>query len=90
MPPQGSIPLTKDQLAAMRHIIYSQANKVFQFKMTPQGLRNLGKITEVYLQAQLDRQFSSRIFITGCGRLPSRCSNRCKSNRQQRYRNMMR
>lgn len=46
----------------MRHIIYSQANKVFQFKMTPQGLRNLGKITEVYLQAQLDRQFSSLDF----------------------------
>lgn len=56
-PPRVSIPLTKDQLAAMRHIIYSQANKVFRFKMTPQGLRNLGKITEVYLQAQLDRQF---------------------------------
>lgn len=62
MPPQGSISLTRDQLAAMRHIIYSQANKVFQFKMTPQGLRNLGKITEVYLQAQLDRQFSSLDF----------------------------
>lgn len=62
VPPQGSICLTAAQLSAMRHIIYSEANRVFQFKMSPEGLINLGKITEFYLKTQLDKSFSALDF----------------------------
>ena len=60
--PEGAIPLTQAQLAAMRHIIYSEAGKVFSFKMNQEGLRNLGKITEFYLLTQLDKKFASLDF----------------------------
>ena len=60
--PQGSIAITHDQLAAMRHIIYSQGNRVFSFKMSPQGLRNLGQITGRYVETQLDKHFPALDF----------------------------
>lgn len=60
--PQRAIALTQAQLAAMRHIIYSEPNRVFQFKMSEEGLTNLGRITEQYLLTQLDRQFPSLDF----------------------------
>ena len=62
MPPQGSILLTKAQLAAMRHIIYSESGRIFGFKMSGEGLQNLGKITEIYLKAQLEKSFPSLDF----------------------------
>ncbi len=62
IPPQGSIPLTKAQLAAMRHIIYSESNRVFQFKMSAEGLQNLGRITEFYLLNQLGKTLSTLDF----------------------------
>lgn len=62
VPPQGSILLTKAQLAAMRHIIYSESGRIFGFKMSGEGLQNLGKITEIYLKAQLEKSFPSLDF----------------------------
>ncbi len=60
--PKDSIPITKAQLAAMRHIIYSESSRVFQFKMSEQGLQNLGKITELYLKMQLEKNFPALDF----------------------------
>ena len=60
--PQGYVPLTKDQLAAMRHIVFAQGNRVFRFKMSEAGLYNLGILTEVYLNTHLDKRFPSQEF----------------------------
>ncbi len=60
--PKDGIPLTKAQLAAMRHIIYSESARLFQFKMSEQGLQNLGGITEFYLKVQLEKEFPALDF----------------------------
>lgn len=58
----GGILLSEDQLSAMRHIIYSALETLFKFKMSPEGLRALGCITEQYMHAQTGKTFSSLEF----------------------------
>ncbi|WP_296629237.1 DNA repair protein RecO [uncultured Negativibacillus sp.] len=60
--PQGYIQIGTAQLAAMRHIIYSENKRIFQFKMSAEGLACLGRITELYLLTQLEKSFPSLDF----------------------------
>jgi DNA repair protein RecO (recombination protein O) len=46
-------------LYAMRHIIYSDENKVFQFSLKGDSLKQLEFITENYAKIQIDYQFKS-------------------------------
>ena len=48
------IPLEPGILAAMRHIIYSEFDKLFSFTLTEAGLEKLGAVAEKYLRVQLD------------------------------------
>lgn len=54
--------LSKGILAAMRHIIYSDFEKLFQFSLSQSSLMKLGKITEQYITVQLDKRFDTLDF----------------------------
>ena len=58
----GSIALPRGVLAAMRHIVYSDFEKLFFFTLPAPGLRMLAQVCEKYLLCQLDRTFSTLDF----------------------------
>ena len=49
------IPLGDGVLAAMRHIIYSEAKKLFGFSLSEHGVESLAAISEGYLIHQIER-----------------------------------
>lgn len=50
-------------LTAMRHIIYAQIEKLFQFTLSEECLVQLNSVCERYMLAQLSRSFSSLEFF---------------------------
>lgn len=61
-PPAGSIALPPNLLAAMRHIVYAPADKVFAFTMPEASLAALADAAERFLLAQLQRDFKTLAF----------------------------
>jgi DNA repair protein RecO (recombination protein O) len=58
----GKLMLTPNLLSAMRHIVYSEFEKCFSFKMSDDGLIHLSRYTEIYMLAQLNRSFKTLEF----------------------------
>lgn len=58
----GGICVSSGVLAAMRHIVYSEPDKLFRFALSEAGLALLAHITEDYLKFQLERSFPSLEF----------------------------
>lgn len=58
----GGLVISSDVLAAMRHIIYSEFEKCFSFKMSETGLESLSRCAEVYMLSQLGRGFKTLDF----------------------------
>ncbi len=56
------LPLSRDVLLAMRHILYKDARKLFSFSLTPPQAAQLEKVCEAFLSAQLERGFSTLEF----------------------------
>ena len=54
--------LSPGVLAAMRHILYAESGKVFNFTLSGEELRYLGDICEYYTIVQLDTRLSSLDF----------------------------
>jgi len=50
-------------VTAMRHIIYSDAAKVFQFTLPDAGLKELNTATEQYVLAQTGRTYQTLDFL---------------------------
>ncbi len=65
MTPQdtGALPLSPGVLTAMRYIIYSDFQRLFNFALPPEGLKVLSKTCQTYLLTQLDRGFTSLDFL---------------------------
>ena len=59
----GALPLSPGVLTAMRYIVFSEFDKVFNFTLPPEGLKVLSKISQTYLLTQLDRGFTSLDFL---------------------------
>ena len=57
-----AIPVSPGVLTAMRHIIYSEFEKLFRFSLEEGGLRQLSAISEKYLLYQLDLRFPTLDF----------------------------
>jgi len=57
-----AVPLEPDILAAMRHITYSEFDKVFGFSLPENKLTALSGITEQYLLTQTDRTYKTLDF----------------------------
>lgn len=58
----GLLPLSRSVLAGLRHICYADFNKLFQFTLPEEGMRELNRVTERYLLAQTDRRFKTLDF----------------------------
>lgn len=54
---QGHMELPRGVLAAMRHILYSESDKLFNFTLSREGFRYLNLVTERYVMTQLDKRF---------------------------------
>jgi DNA repair protein RecO (recombination protein O) len=52
---EQTIPLSPGVFDAMRHIIYSDFNRLFAFRLPPEGLSRLAQVSEAYLLAQVER-----------------------------------
>lgn len=55
----GAKPISEACLAAMRHVVFAPAKKIFSFSLTGDAVREFTEICEKYLLTQLDRSFSS-------------------------------
>jgi DNA repair protein RecO (recombination protein O) len=53
------VELTDSVLAAMRHIIYSPLDKLFNFTLSDKSIISLGYITENYVLGHIERTFKS-------------------------------
>lgn len=56
---QPVLPLPPPVLQAMRHIVFSELEKLFRFRVTGETLHYLGKITEEYVHLHTETVFSS-------------------------------
>ena len=59
----GYANITPSVLAAMRHIAYSDAGKVFSFTLDESNLKLLGEVCESYLVCQTERSYRSLEFL---------------------------
>lgn len=55
----GVKPISEACLAAMRHVVFAPAKKIFSFSLTGDAAGEFSEICEKYLLTQLDRGFSS-------------------------------
>lgn len=51
----GAIPVSAGVFTAMRHILYSDFEKLFAFRLSPQSLEELQRVSETYLLARVER-----------------------------------
>ena len=57
-----SMPLCRDSLAALRHIVYGDPKRLYSFRLGPEPLRRLGEAAEAFAAAQLERGFKTLDF----------------------------
>ena len=58
----GWVPLTPGMLAAMRHVVYGDDKRLFSFRLGGEDLGALSRLTEDYVQTQLERGFGTLDF----------------------------
>lgn len=51
-----------DTLNAMRHIVFSKLEKLYNFKMNEAGLQDLSYVTEAYLRVKTERKYKTLDF----------------------------
>lgn len=61
--PAGAIPINKTQLSALRHIIYSQFQKLYSFEIPENDAKMLSNLTEKYITTQTDYKFRALEFL---------------------------
>jgi DNA repair protein RecO (recombination protein O) len=57
-----SMPLCRDSLAALRHIIYGDPKRLYSFQLGGDALRRLSDAAEAFSAAQLERGFKTLDF----------------------------
>lgn len=63
-----TMPVSPGVFEAMRHIIYSEFGRLFAFRLSEERLRELSKVSEAYLLAQVERVLPALNFYkTVCG-----------------------
>ena len=56
------MPIGPGVLDAMRYIAFCDDKRLFSFKISPESIRQLSQVTEIYLTTQLERGFSALDF----------------------------
>ena len=57
-----SMPLCRDSLAALRHIVYGDPKRLYSFQLGEEALRRLSGAAEAFAAAQLERSFRTLDF----------------------------
>lgn len=57
-----SLPLCRDSLAALRHIVYGPPGRLYAFRLGEEPMRRLSAAAEAFLSAQLERGFKTLDF----------------------------
>ena len=57
------IPIDKSLLSALRHIVFSELNKLFSFSLSQEKSKYLSSVTEKYLCDKLERGFKTLDFL---------------------------
>lgn len=60
--PAPSVPLCRDSLAALRHIVYGDPKRLYSFSLGAEALARLDRAAEAFLAAQLERGFRTLDF----------------------------
>lgn len=60
--PAPSVPLCRDSLAALRHIVYGNPKRLYSFSLGAGALARLDRAAEAFLAAQLERGFKTLDF----------------------------
>lgn len=66
-----SVPLCRDSLAAMRHILYGDPKRLYSFTLGPAALERLSGAAEAFTAAQLERGFRTLDFYKSLQPLPA-------------------
>ena len=67
---QNAIPIDRTMLSAMRHIVYSDFNKLYNFDIPNDRANLLSDLTSAYLVAQTDYRFKTLDFYNSYSKLP--------------------
>lgn len=59
---EPAVKLSRGALTGLRHIIYSDFEKLFSFSMSPQGLKELSNASEQYTLCTVERSFNTLDF----------------------------
>lgn len=59
----GDMAINKTILSAMRHIVFSEINKLYSFSIPDEDAKILSDITERYLETQTDQKFQTLEFL---------------------------
>ena len=54
--------LELNTVTAMRHIVFSRLEKIYNFKMSDEGLQDLSYVTEMYLKIKTERKYKTLDF----------------------------
>ena len=65
--PTSAKKLSASTLAAMRHIIYSEFDKVYNFTLPAEAAAQLSQVSEEYLKNQVERSFNTLDFYHSLG-----------------------
>ena len=58
-PDPAGIPIPKSVLTAMRHIVFTDLKRLFQFRLPPADLKLLSQVCETYLLVKTERKYTS-------------------------------
>lgn len=66
----GGVRVAPGVLAGMRHIAYSEPDKLFSFSLSEEGLAALARVSEDYLKYQVERTFPTLEFYHSIANFP--------------------
>ena len=59
---EGGLSLTPGALAAMRHVVYGDAKRLYSFTLSPEDQKRMSLAAEAYVRAMLERDFRTLDF----------------------------
>ena len=58
----GAVALSEAALTALRHTVYAEENKLFSFALSDEGLEQLNRASEAYVQHRFEKEFKTLQF----------------------------
>lgn len=58
-----ALELSQGAVRAIQHIVHSKADELFSFKLSPQVLEELGKVSKRYLRERLEKDYTKLDFL---------------------------